>query len=44
MAPLAPFIAEEMYQNLVRSVDPAAADSVHLAEFPTAEASWWTRT
>ena len=39
MAPLAPFIAEEMYQNLVRSVDPAAADSVHLAEFPTADAS-----
>ena len=34
MAPLAPFVAEEIYQNLVCSVDPDAPDSVHLAEFP----------
>jgi isoleucyl-tRNA synthetase len=39
MAPLAPFIAEEMYQNLVRSVDPSAPDSVHLAQYPVADAS-----
>ena len=34
MAPFTPFIADEMYQNLVRSVDPKAPESVHLAEFP----------
>ncbi len=39
MAPLAPFVAEEMYQNLVCSVDPSAPDSVHLSEFPVADES-----
>jgi isoleucyl-tRNA synthetase len=39
MAPLAPFMAEEMYQNLVRSVDADAPDSVHLASFPVADQS-----
>ncbi len=37
MAPLAPFVAEEIYQGLVCSVDPEAPDSVHLAEFPAAD-------
>ncbi|NPA92634.1 MAG: isoleucine--tRNA ligase, partial [Chloroflexi bacterium] len=31
IAPAMPFMAEELYQNLVRSVDPDAAESVHLA-------------
>ncbi len=39
MAPRAPFVAEEMYQNLVCSVDPSAPDSVHLSEFPVADES-----
>ena len=39
MAPLAPFVAEEIYQNLVCSVDPNAPDSVHLADFPVADES-----
>ena len=39
MAPLAPFVAEEMYQNLVCSVNPSAPDSVHLSEFPVADES-----
>ena len=39
MAPLAPFVAEELYQNLVKSVDADAPDSVHLALFPEADAS-----
>ena len=39
MAPLAPFVAEEMYQNLVCSVDPSAPDSVHLSEYPVADKS-----
>ena len=34
MAPFTPFVAEEMYQNLVCSVDPGAPESVHLASFP----------
>ena len=39
MAPLAPFLAEELYQNLVCSVDTQAPDSVHLAEYPAADES-----
>ena len=39
MAPLAPFVSEEIYQNLVCSVDANAPDSVHLAEFPVADES-----
>jgi isoleucyl-tRNA synthetase len=38
LAPLTPFLAEEIYQNLVRSVVPEALDSVHLADFPVADA------
>lgn len=34
LAPFTPFVAEELWQNLVRSVDPAAAESVHLADWP----------
>ena len=39
MAPLAPFVAEEIYQNLVCSVDPSAPDSVHLSDYPVADKS-----
>ena len=39
MAPLAPFVAEEMYQNLVCSVDPSAPDSVHLSQYPEPDPS-----
>ena len=34
LAPVCPFITEEMYQNLVRSIDANAPESVHHAEFP----------
>ena len=34
MAPALPFLTEEIYQNLVRSVDPAAPESVHLTRLP----------
>ena len=34
LAPAMPFLADELYQNLVRSVDGAAPESVHLAEWP----------
>ena len=34
LAPAMPFLAEELYQNLVRSVDEGAPESVHLARWP----------
>ncbi len=37
LAPFMPFIAEEMYQNLVRSVDGTAPESVHLCDYPQAD-------
>ncbi|WP_288200318.1 isoleucine--tRNA ligase, partial [Blautia sp. CAG:257] len=33
-APMIPFMTEDMYQNLVRSVDPSAPESIHLCDFP----------
>lgn len=39
LAPYTPFVAEAVYQNLVRSVDKEASESVHLAEWPAADAS-----
>jgi isoleucyl-tRNA synthetase len=40
MAPFIPFLSENMYQNLVRSVDADAPESVHMTEWPVADASW----
>jgi isoleucyl-tRNA synthetase len=37
LAPFIPFLAEELYQNLVLTVFPEAPDSVHLADFPVAD-------
>ena len=37
LAPFVPFVAEELYQNLCRSVDPRARESVHLSDFPVAD-------
>jgi len=34
IAPFTPFIAESMYQNLVRSHDSKATLSVHLCDYP----------
>jgi len=39
LAPFTPFVAEELYQNLVGSAFPDAPDSVHLADFPEADRS-----
>ncbi len=38
LAPFMPFLAEELYQNLVLSAFPDAPISVHLTEFPKADA------
>ncbi len=36
-APMIPFMAEEIYQNLVRSIDGGAPESVHLCDFPAVD-------
>lgn len=36
-APFTPFLAETLYQNLVRSVDDSAPESVHLAAWPVVD-------
>ncbi|MBQ7580180.1 MAG: isoleucine--tRNA ligase [Clostridia bacterium] len=33
-APMIPFMAEDIYQNLVRTLDPSAPQSIHLCAFP----------
>lgn len=37
LAPLAPFMSEEIYRNLVCSVDASAPESVHLCEYPVCD-------
>ncbi len=39
-APMIPFMTEDMYQNLVRSVDKDAIESIHLCDFPTVNEAW----
>ncbi len=36
-APMVPFITEEIYQNLVCSLDKEAPESIHLCDFPVAD-------
>ena len=36
-APMIPFMTEDIYQNLVRSIDKTAPESIHLCDFPTIE-------
>ena len=35
-APMIPFMTEDIYQNLVRNLDPTAPESIHLCDFPVA--------
>ena len=39
-APMIPFMTEDIYQNLVRSIDKEAPESIHLCEFPKADEAW----
>lgn len=34
ISPFMPYLAEEMYQNLIRNVDPNALESVHMCDWP----------
>ena len=34
-APMIPFMTEDIYQNLVRSINPDAPESIHLCDFPS---------
>ena len=43
-APMVPFMTEDIYQNLVRSIDPAAPESIHLCDFPTVCREWIDET
>ncbi len=40
MAPFVPFLSENVYQNLVRRVDPEAPESVHMTQWPVADPAW----
>lgn len=42
-APMIPFMTEDIYQNLVRSIDAGAAESIHLCDFPAAEEKYIDR-
>ena len=39
-APMVPFMTEEIYQNLVRSIDKDAPESIHLCDFPVVNKAW----
>lgn len=39
-APMIPFITEAVYQNIVRSVDSTAPESIHLCDYPKADESY----
>ena len=39
-APMIPFMSEDIYRNLVCSVDKNAPESVHLCDFPTVNEDW----
>ena len=39
-APMIPFMTEDIYQNLVKSVDKDAPESIHLCDFPSVREEW----
>ncbi len=39
-APMIPFMTEDIYQNLVRSIDSSAPESIHLCDYPTVNKAW----
>ena len=39
-APMIPFMTEDIYQNLVKTVDQSAPESIHLCDYPKVEEGW----
>ena len=39
-APMIPFMTEDIYRNLVCSIDKSAPESVHLCDYPVADAAY----
>ena len=39
-APMVPFITEDIYRNLVCSIDKSAPESIHLCDFPEVRQEW----
>ncbi len=39
-APMIPFMTEDIYQNLVRSIDKNAPESIHLCDYPAVNKEW----
>ena len=39
-APMIPFMTEDIYQNLVRSIDADAPESIHLCDYPEVNEAW----
>ena len=39
-APMIPFMTEDIYQNLVRSINADAPESIHLCDFPEVHENW----
>ncbi len=39
-APMIPFMTEEIYLNLVKSIDADAPESIHLCDFPAVNEEW----
>ena len=35
-----PFMTEDIYQNLVRSIDKDAPESIHLCDYPEVNDAW----
>ncbi len=42
-APMIPFMTEEIYRNLVCSIDPSAPESIHLCDFPAVDEKYIDR-
>ena len=39
-APMIPFMTEDIYQNLVKSIDASVPESIHLCDFPEVHENW----
>ena len=42
-APMIPFMTEDIYQNLVKSIDAEAPESIHLCDYPQVRSEWIDR-